>query len=258
VAGAAGYEYSLSGDEGSFQPVPSPTSFVPDGLVQGTNTVYVRAYDANGNRGPTASFSFVYDTVAPGGVVNLIAFADGRVQFDASGADQFYEYRLGGSGVYLYLGSATSFTTADLLKGPRTVQVHSIDLAGNVGPDSITTIVPRWVPAKQEGADKPPKAVDTAPVRTGPVIPGVAVTPQPSSPTVIRPGAWKNRGHRLFLRAHPVVVPHPPSPLRSKGGNGSGPGSRPAPQPGEVGRNRAGLKERLRSLLPPKPRNHNR
>src|SRR5262249_27135225 len=46
VASAAGYEYSLTGSEGAYQSIGSATSFLPSGLAQGSNTVYVRAFDS--------------------------------------------------------------------------------------------------------------------------------------------------------------------------------------------------------------------
>ena len=43
---AAGYEYSLTGVEGSYQAIATPSAFQPAGVVPGFNVVYVRACDA--------------------------------------------------------------------------------------------------------------------------------------------------------------------------------------------------------------------
>ncbi|SIO61994.1 hypothetical protein SAMN05444166_6916 [Singulisphaera sp. GP187] len=251
VAGAVGYEYSLSGTPDSFQAVPSPASFVPNGIGQGSNTVYVRAFDSSGNRGPTAFVVMIYDSIAPGAVTNLIAFQDGRVQFDASGPDDLHEYRLGGSGTYLFLGSATQFSTADLLKGPRTVQVHAIDLAGNVGPDSITTIVPRWV-----SVDREPTANEIpAPVATQPSVPSqakpdqsnVVVATTPNVPPAGTPAALQRmHGHRWIRLAQFRAQHRRISPAAPKG---AGTRSQLAPPSAEANHGPAGLRQRLRSLL---------
>jgi hypothetical protein len=145
---AVGYEYRLSGS-GTYQPVASPAAFLPAGLVQGPNTVFVRAFDATGRRGSDASLTFTYDTVPPGPVTGLVALASGQVRFQPVAAGDVYAYRIGGSTAYVPIGSATSFLALALLTGPGTVQVHAIDPAGNVGPDTITLIVPAAVPVSR-------------------------------------------------------------------------------------------------------------
>ncbi|MEO6809423.1 MAG: hypothetical protein ABI353_09975, partial [Isosphaeraceae bacterium] len=54
---AAGYEYR-SGPSGPYLPVADPSAFLPLGLVQGLNTITVRAFNASGTRGPESSFGF--------------------------------------------------------------------------------------------------------------------------------------------------------------------------------------------------------
>ena len=264
VEGAAGYEYSLSGAQDSFQSVSSPTSFVPNGIGQGSNTVYVRAYDSRGTRGPTASVILIYDSIAPGAVTQLIAYQDGRVQFEATGPDETHEYRLGGSGTYLFLGSTTRFSTADLLKGPRTVQVRSIDLAGNVGPDAITTIVPRWVSVNRDPVNQvpapdstPPQTQANSPTRTEPSQPGVVVAPPSLRPAAIPAGPRRASGKYWFRFAHPAAQRRQISPLHPKGPKGAGNRLRFAPHSVETNPNPAGLRQRLRSLFQLKQsRNH--
>jgi hypothetical protein len=65
VAGFAGYEYSVGATPGAFAPVSNPAGFLPAGLVQGWNTVWVRAVDVFGNRGPATSIQFQLDTIPP-------------------------------------------------------------------------------------------------------------------------------------------------------------------------------------------------
>lgn len=255
VAGAVGYEYSLNDAPGSFLPVSSPTSFAPNGIGQGSNTVYVRAYDSNGDRGPTTSVIFIYKSIAPAAVSQLIAYPDGRVQFEATGPDDVYEYRVGGSGTYQFLGKSTSFLSADLLKGPRTVQVHAIDLAGNVGPDAITTIIPRWVSVGRDPVEAPPAPISTQPQpqtqtqpqpRTEIVAPSAIATPPNVRPAGVLAGLRRTNGHRWFRLAQvaaqrrQVAALHPTE---------TGKRLRLVPHSVETNHSPLGLKQRLRSLL---------
>jgi hypothetical protein len=64
VAGAVGYEYR-AGNSGAYQPITDPSAFLPAGLVQGVNTVAVRAFDALGLRSPDATITFTLDTTPP-------------------------------------------------------------------------------------------------------------------------------------------------------------------------------------------------
>jgi hypothetical protein len=64
VASAAGYEYRLAGSL-TYTNLGNTTTVLPAGLVEGSNTVFVRAYDALGVRGPDTSLTFVLDTSPP-------------------------------------------------------------------------------------------------------------------------------------------------------------------------------------------------
>lgn len=203
----AGYEYSTTGQEGSFQPVSSPDSFLPAGLQKGGNTVWVRGYDARGQRGPSATITFEYRPVGPSAIKRLIAMPHGLVQFQGTGPGDVYEYRLGGSGVYVPLGTGTSFTTSDLLKGPRTVQVHAIDLAGNVGRDSITTIQPQWVSVLSTGPA--PRQAPGAPASPSPIVSTrtpvkMASVHQPASIVVAAHGPTSAWDRHPFPFAHRI------------------------------------------------------
>src|SRR5207249_2920223 len=113
VAGAVGYEYRF-GNSGAYQPLGAGTVFLPAGLAQGPTTVQVRAFDITGNRGPDATLTFVLDTIPPGAVSGLATTADGRVQFQATAADDTYEFRVGDATAYVPLGAATSFIPSGL------------------------------------------------------------------------------------------------------------------------------------------------
>jgi hypothetical protein len=211
VAGASGYEYSLSGGEGTYLPLSSSAPFLPAGLVQGVNTVYIRAFDADGNRGAAASFSFAYDTVAPGPVTGLVAEASGQVMFLGVTGDT-YEYRIGTTGPYTPLGSVTAFTTADLLSGTRTVQVHAVDTAGNVGAETLATITPQWVPVLKQPAPAPVPApvpvtvtVPVLPMRPVPVPAHVTAPARLASP--MRPAPAPASVTAPVLAARPALPP---------------------------------------------------
>jgi len=63
AAGAAGYEYRLN-NSSTYLSIGTATTFAP-ALVQGMNTIWVRAYDVNGVRGPDVSTNVRFDSVAP-------------------------------------------------------------------------------------------------------------------------------------------------------------------------------------------------
>ncbi|MBX6315253.1 MAG: hypothetical protein IRY99_20430, partial [Isosphaeraceae bacterium] len=141
VAGAVGYEYRV-GSTGDYQPIPSPNGFLPLGLVEGLNRVFVRSIDARGARSADASFTFVLDTTPPPAITGLAASADETITFASTGPGDVYAYRLGPSGAFLPLGAATTFTPMGLKPGPNTVTLLAIDIAGNIGPEA-TIIVAR-------------------------------------------------------------------------------------------------------------------
>ncbi|MEJ7639059.1 MAG: hypothetical protein WKF75_14075 [Singulisphaera sp.] len=68
---ALGYEYRLSTAD-AYTPTAVGVAFLPTGLVLGENTVFVRAFDAKGRRGPDAVLTFTFALVAalPGTTTN--------------------------------------------------------------------------------------------------------------------------------------------------------------------------------------------
>lgn len=61
---AVAFEYRV-GTDGAYQAVSDPAGFLPAGLVEGANMVFVHAIDARGRRGPDRSLKFTLDTMAP-------------------------------------------------------------------------------------------------------------------------------------------------------------------------------------------------
>ncbi len=61
---AVAYEYRV-GTGTTYRSVSDPGGFLPAGLKEGANTVFVRAIDARGRRGPERSLTFTLDTTPP-------------------------------------------------------------------------------------------------------------------------------------------------------------------------------------------------
>jgi hypothetical protein len=191
VATASGYEYSLTGADGSFQTVTAASSFLPAGLVQGSNTVFVRAFDASGRRGPPSSIAITYDTTPPPAVTGLAVGPGGLVQFQPAEPGDVYEYSVGNSGTYLPLGTATSFTDPTILNAPGTVRVRAVDPAGNVGPVATASVAIESSPGRPEG-QPPGRPADPQPLPSWPDASAstaadsastAADEPSPSGPT---------------------------------------------------------------------------
>jgi hypothetical protein len=141
VAGAVGYEYRV-GSSGPFVSLAASGPFLPAGLVEGRNTVTVRAIDEYGVRGPAATASFVIDTTPPPALDGLrLAMPTGpTLRFLPTGPRDLYEYRVGPGGTYRTLGLLTAFIPSGLAYGPNTVGVRARDLAGNVGPEATLSV----------------------------------------------------------------------------------------------------------------------
>jgi hypothetical protein len=114
--------------------------------------------DPAGGRSTSAATVVTIDTAPPPAVAGLTALTGGKVQFRATQSGVVYEYRVGATGAYVPLGTATSFTPAALAVGPNVVSVHAVDVAGNVGPDAtvVLTVAPlaitgTWI--GQDGSD---------------------------------------------------------------------------------------------------------
>jgi hypothetical protein len=119
---ATGYEYSLTGAAGTYQPVALPFSFLPQGLAPGFNTIFVRASDASGNRGPDALILIDYDPTATIATTGTTTPRPVR-----------YEYRITNTGTYVPLGTSMSLTLAQEASGPVLVQIEMVNPVGVVG-----------------------------------------------------------------------------------------------------------------------------
>lgn len=64
VSGATGYAYRV-GSSGAYTSIGNVTTFLPAGLAQGSNTIFVRALNTVGNAGPDVSITIRYDTTLP-------------------------------------------------------------------------------------------------------------------------------------------------------------------------------------------------
>jgi hypothetical protein len=64
LTGAAGYAYRV-GDAGSYTSIGAATAFLPAGLAQGVNDVFVHALDATGDAGPDTEITIQYLTTPP-------------------------------------------------------------------------------------------------------------------------------------------------------------------------------------------------
>ena len=213
------YEYSLTGQEGSFLPVTSFDGFLPDQLAQGANTVSIRAVDSRGNRGPSSQFTFEFDNVAPITVSNLIAKPTGEVDFDPTGLDDLYEYWVDDSETRYLLARSTAFTLPEALRESQSISVHAIDLAGNAGLsstvylDHTTNPDPEPNPKPEPEPGPNPRPQPEPPADPTPEFPSIP-DPDPLPAPVPQPGTPPQ-----------VPLPSPPSVI----GNGELPGIDPLP-----------------------------
>lgn len=149
--GVAGYEYSTNGT--TYTSTGSTgTSYTVTGLTAGTAyTLYVRAFDAAGNRGTAASVAKTTaasaDTTAPSAVTGLAAGTPTSSTIPltwTAATDNVavtgYEYTTNGT-TWVSTGStATSYTVTGLTASTAyTVQVRAFDAAGNKGASASVT-----------------------------------------------------------------------------------------------------------------------
>lgn len=153
VAGAVGYEYRVNG-AATYQPLTAGTTFLPAGLVSGTNSVFVRAFDATGHRGADASITFTFDNVAPSPAPPTLApgndsgvSATDRITnvtsptFLVAGAsgDVFTLVR-DGLAVAMRQGPGPLTEPSTLADGAHAYTVIEADPAGNVGTSAPTVV----------------------------------------------------------------------------------------------------------------------
>ncbi len=154
-SGAAGYEYRV-GTTGAYRALGLQTTFLPVGLVQGSNTVSVRSIDAWGQRGPAATMTFVFDNVPPPALPTALKPASdtGASSSDRITATRQPEFQAeGDTGDLLVLlrdgrpvaqrmGSGSLMDPGVPSDGVFRYRIQRTDAAGNssLGPDVAVTI----------------------------------------------------------------------------------------------------------------------
>ena len=149
--------YEVRIDAGTWINVGLNTSYTFINIGEGSHTVDVRAYDKAGNTGLDTT-NFGVDTVAPtvtisdpsdGAYVNTSDVAVTWTGSDATSGIDHYEVRCYNSTWdtgWINVGTSTTHTFTNLADGQYTIYVKAIDLAGNVGVDSITITIDTEAP----------------------------------------------------------------------------------------------------------------
>jgi hypothetical protein len=140
IALAVGYEYSLNGAAGTYQPVATPSSFVPQGLNAGFNAVFVHAYDAVGDRGPDALIEFAYVPDPTGGAAGSTPVPTRTVA---------YLYGPSGAGTMVPLGQSIILTAAEESGAPLAITIQTVG-AGPGGP-TVSNPAPGTVTIADQG-----------------------------------------------------------------------------------------------------------
>lgn len=132
------YEYRLNGNA-LWQAIASPVQWAAAGLVEGANTVQVRAVDRFGQQSDAAALTFVYDTTAPSAPAGLVLAGFDTINWQISpGSDvasQAFTFRNAKySSVFTLLPTANRLTPEKWITGTNTAEIAAIDLAGNRSP----------------------------------------------------------------------------------------------------------------------------
>ncbi|MDB5350390.1 MAG: hypothetical protein JWN86_1637 [Planctomycetota bacterium] len=153
VSGAVGYEYLVSG-AAAYLPVNSPSGFLPAGLTQVSNTIWLRAIDAQGRRSPESTYQFMLDNSPP---INSIPFlkpsndtgisATDRItrvvnpEFDVTG-DPTDTMILLANGVEIArrVGTGSLRDPISRADGSYGYSLHRLDAAGNASDSAVMTL----------------------------------------------------------------------------------------------------------------------
>jgi hypothetical protein len=108
----------------------------PTALADSIYRYTAQRTDIAGNVSFSPVMLVTIDRTPPPLVGGLAATSLRTVRFVANELGDTYAYRVGSVGPYTSVGYATSFSPAGLLPGLNLLQVHAVDLAGNVGPDA--------------------------------------------------------------------------------------------------------------------------
>ena len=112
------------------------------GLTDGTHVLEARLLDAAGNAGPVARQLWTIDTTPPadppavGDAPAVTADSTPTFTFTGDGTTTF-QCQVDGGG---WVACTSPFTTDPLIDGVHTIQMRQVDVAGNLGPVSTTTI----------------------------------------------------------------------------------------------------------------------
>ncbi len=192
VPAASGYEFRVNGSTTYLASGP-PSGFLPTGLVEGVNTIAIRAIDAEGRRGADAILTFTLDTTPPPAVANLAGTASG-VTFSAAEAGASNSEQVG-TAALVAIGPATSFVPSGLTTGANRVGVIATDAAGNVGPESWITITVAPDPTPSPTPTPTPSPTPTP-------------TPSPTAPSDPLPtGQWLGQDGHDLVGPSPVAGP---------------------------------------------------
>ena len=204
---AAGYEYSLTGAAGSYQPVTSLQSFLPQGLIAGFNSVFVRAYDVNGDRGPDALIEFAYVAGSGGTPTGSTPVTTRTVT---------YVYGVSSGGPTVPLGTSIILTAAQEAAAPIAIQVQTVSLGGTSASISTEPTI----------ASVPSSLVASVPSGTSALAPGAAneiKTEQAASPAPVSLAVLAGAGGNALEGSAPVpsqtVWKRHPDPFKRPGTN---------------------------------------
>jgi hypothetical protein len=153
-SGIASYSIRLDGGTWT-QLAPTTTSYIFNGLAQGSHTITVRSVTNTGNV-KDASVTFVVDSIAP--ALTITSPSSGStltstsVTVRWSGSDSgsgvaYYQVRTSSSPWTQLASTATSYTFSGLGQGPQIVTVRAVDRAGNAKDSAVTFTVDTAAPS---------------------------------------------------------------------------------------------------------------
>lgn len=131
-------KYEVKLNDGLWMDNQLNTTFTFTGLVDGVNTLYVRATDLSGNVGPEVSITVIVDVTIPTVTIDAIAGLTsqnyGTITYGAAGGTLPYTYRVRlGMGAWTDMANATSFMYSGLVEGMNVLSVEAKDSLGKTG-----------------------------------------------------------------------------------------------------------------------------
>jgi hypothetical protein len=131
-------KYEVKLNDGLWMDNQLNTTFTFTGLVDGVNTLYVRATDWSGNVGPAVSITVIVDVTIPTVTIDPIAGLTaenyGTITYGAAGGTAPYTYRVRlGMGAWTEMSDATSFMYSGLVEGMNVLSVEAKDSLGKTG-----------------------------------------------------------------------------------------------------------------------------